>query len=49
MNAKKAKKLRREIFGELSFRNPRKYGWRGGSLVVVGPWKAYRKAKKELR
>jgi hypothetical protein len=47
MNGKKAKKLRREIFGELSFRHPAKYLRRGGTIVVVGPWKAYREAKKK--
>jgi hypothetical protein len=50
MNGKKAKKLRREILGNLSLRNPGKYLFRvrDRAIVLSGPFRAYREAKKQI-
>lgn len=47
MNGKKAKALRKKIFGNFSIRDTKYTQERDGSIRCIGRRKAYQKAKKE--
>ena len=47
MRQKKAKKIRREVYGEMA--DVREYRWKHGSRSAVSLRAKYQKAKKEAR
>jgi hypothetical protein len=46
MNEKKAKQIRKLVYGDGSKRNEKRYKWEGGHIVCTGKRATYLKAKK---
>lgn len=49
MNGKKAKRIRKETYGILSLKMPRRYIFEHGTLTATGLRRAYQVAKKAAK